>query len=81
MQPVPLSLPSCYSRCVLATVVSRLGPERRQALTLFLATIENDDCEMKTLAAILIRALLTISTAALADQLLTSDKQTAQGVG
>jgi hypothetical protein len=55
--------------------------KRRQALTLFLATIENDDCEMKTLAAILIRAPLTISTAALADQLLTSDQQTAQGVG
>jgi len=78
---MPLSLPCCYSRCVLATVVARLGPEKAPSSDAFLATIENDDCEMKTLAAILIRALLTISTAALADQLLTSDQQTAQGVG
>jgi hypothetical protein len=54
--------------------------KRRQALT-FLATIENDDSGMKTLAAILVRALLTIFGAALADQLLPGDQQTAQGVG
>ena len=49
----------------------------RQALT-FLATIENDDRAMKTLAVISILALLTISGAAYTDQLLTSDRQTAQ---
>ena len=49
----------------------------RQALT-FLATIENDDRAMKTLAVISILALLTISGAAYTDQLLTSDQQTAQ---
>jgi hypothetical protein len=50
----------------------------RQALT-FLATIENDDHGMKTLAVISILALLTISGAAYTDQLLTGDQQTAQG--
>jgi len=49
----------------------------RQALT-FLATIENDDRAMKTLAVISILALLTISGAAYTDQLLTGDQQTAQ---
>ena len=49
----------------------------RQALT-FLATIENDDRAMKTLAVISILALLAISGAAYTDQLLTSDQQTAQ---
>jgi hypothetical protein len=49
----------------------------RQALT-FLATIENDDRAMKTLAVISILALLTISGAAYTDQLLTSDRQAAQ---
>ena len=42
----------------------------------FLATIENHDCAMKTLAVISILALLTISGAAYTDQLLTSDQQT-----
>jgi hypothetical protein len=51
----------------------------RQALT-FLATIENDDPGMKTLAVISILALLTISGAAYTDQILTSDQQTAQRV-
>jgi hypothetical protein len=51
--------------------------KRRQALT-FLATIENDDHGMKTLAVISILALLTISGAAYTDLLLTSDQQTAQ---
>jgi hypothetical protein len=51
-----------------------------QALT-FLATIENDDDGMKTLAVISILALLTISGAAYTDQLLTGDQQTVQGAG
>jgi len=49
----------------------------RQALT-SLATIENDDHDMKTLAVISILALLTISGAAYTDQVLTGDLQTAQ---
>jgi len=52
--------------------------KRRQALT-FLATIENDHRDMKTLAVISILALLTISGAAYTDQILTSDQQAAQG--
>jgi Tfp pilus assembly protein PilE len=43
-----------------------------------LATIENDDDGMKTLAVISILALLTISEAAYTDQVLTSDRQAAQ---
>jgi hypothetical protein len=50
----------------------------RQALT-FSATIENHHPPMKTLAVISILALLTMSGAAITDQLLTSDQQTAQG--
>jgi hypothetical protein len=49
----------------------------RQALT-FLATIENDHRGMKTLAVISLLALLAISGAAYTDQILTSDRQTAQ---
>jgi hypothetical protein len=49
----------------------------RQALT-FLATIENHDPGMKTLAVISILALLTISGAAYTDRILTSDRQAAQ---
>jgi hypothetical protein len=52
-------------------------PKMRQAQT-FLATTENDDAGMKTLAVISILALLTISGAAYTDQLLTGDQQTAQ---
>ena len=55
----------------------RLVQKMRQALT-FLATIENDDRTMKTLAVISILALLTISGAAYTDQLLTSEQQTVQ---
>jgi len=55
----------------------RFVQKMRQALT-FLATIENDDRAMKTLAVISILALLTISGAAYTDQLLTSDQRTAQ---
>lgn len=51
----------------------------RQALT-FLATIENDDRAMRTLAVISILALLTISGAAYTDRLLTSDRHAAQEV-
>jgi hypothetical protein len=59
-------------------IVLSFVPKMRQALT-FLATIENDDCGMKTLAVISLLALLTISGAAYTDQILTSDKQTARG--
>ena len=59
-------------------IVLPFVPKMRQPLT-FLATIENDDCGMKTLAVISLLALLTISGAAYTDQLLTSDQQTAQG--
>jgi hypothetical protein len=48
-----------------------------QALT-FLATIQNHDLAMKTLAVISILALLTITGAAYTDQLLTNDQETAQ---
>lgn len=47
------------------------------ALT-FLATIENHDLAMKTLAVISILALLTITGAAYTDQILTNNQQTAQ---
>ncbi|MDP1882602.1 MAG: hypothetical protein Q8K88_06925 [Bradyrhizobium sp.] len=56
----------------------RFVPKTRQALT-FLATIENDDDAMKTLAFISILALLTISGAAYTDQLLTGDQRSMQG--
>jgi hypothetical protein len=50
----------------------------RQPLT-FLATIQIDAGDMKTLAVISILALLTISGAAYTDQLFTGDQQTMQG--
>ena len=56
----------------------RLVQKRRQAQS-FLATIAADRRLMRTLAVISILALLTISGAALTDQILTSDRQTAQG--
>ena len=56
----------------------RFVQKKRQALT-FLATINNDDQAMRTLAVISILALLTISGAAYTDQILTSDQQAAQG--
>ena len=56
----------------------RFVQKKRQALT-FLATINNDDRSMRTLAVISILALLTISGAAYTDQILTSDQQAAQG--
>jgi len=45
---------------------------------IFLATIGTDDWAMKTLAVISILALITITGAVFTDQLLTSDRQTAQ---
>jgi hypothetical protein len=54
-----------------------LVPKKRQALT-SLATIENDDHGIKTLAVISILALLTVSGAAYTDQVLTRDQQTLQ---
>ena len=60
-----------------AMIVLGFVHKMHQALT-FLATIENDDASMKTLAFISILALLTISGAAYTDQILTSDQQTAQ---
>ena len=60
-----------------ATMFLLIVQKMRQALT-FLATIENDDPGMKTLAVISILALLTISGAAYTDRLLTSDRQIAQ---
>lgn len=50
----------------------------RQALT-FLATIGIDLAAMKFLAVISILALLTMSGAAISDQLLTADQHVAQG--
>jgi hypothetical protein len=61
----------------VTTIFLRFVPKMRQALT-FLATIKNHVRSMKTLAVILILALLTISGAAYTDQLLTNDQQTAQ---
>jgi hypothetical protein len=52
-------------------------PKMHQAVT-FLATIENHDLDMKILAVISILALLTFAGAAVTDQLLTNDQQTAQ---
>jgi hypothetical protein len=49
-----------------------------QAMTL-LATIGDHDRSMKTLAVISILALLTISGAAITDQLLTGGQPSAQG--
>ena len=50
----------------------------RQALT-FLATIQIDLGDMKTLAVISILALLTVSGAAYTDQLFMGDQQTTRG--
>jgi len=60
-----------------ATMFLLIVQKMRQALT-FLATIENDDPGMKTLAVISILALLTISGAAYTDRVLTSDRQATQ---
>ncbi|MGE9009745.1 hypothetical protein ACO2JO_14255 [Leptospira interrogans] len=55
-----------------------LVPKMRQALT-FLATIQIDRGDMKTLAIISILALLTVSGAAYTDQLFMGDQQTTRG--
>jgi hypothetical protein len=60
-----------------ATIFLWLAQKMRQALT-FSATIQNDVQSMKTLAVILILALLTLSGAAISDQLLTGDQRTAR---
>jgi hypothetical protein len=56
--------------------VSAVSPEN--APSSFLATIQQDHRNLKTLAVISILALLTISGAAYTDWLLTSDPQTTQ---
>jgi hypothetical protein len=60
-----------------ATKFLLIVQKMRQALT-FLATIENDDPGMKTLAVISILALLTISGAAYTDRILSGDRQATQ---
>ncbi|UPK38476.1 hypothetical protein IVB18_15255 [Bradyrhizobium sp. 186] len=54
-------------------------PKLHHVLT-FLATIGNDFAAMQFLAMISILALLTMSGAAISDQLLTADQHVAQGV-
>ncbi|KJC39838.1 hypothetical protein [Bradyrhizobium sp. LTSP857] len=60
---------------ILPGIVSKL----HEALT-FLATIGIDAVVMKFMAMIWILALLTMSGAAISDQLLTADQHVAQGV-
>jgi hypothetical protein len=52
-------------------------PKKRETLT-FLATIERERFGMKTLAVISLLALLTMTGAAVTDQILTSGQGTAQ---
>ncbi|WP_092300547.1 hypothetical protein [Bradyrhizobium sp. Ghvi] len=54
-------------------------PKSRQAQT-FLATIGTDPPRMKFMAIVWILALLTMSGAAISDQILTADQHVAQGV-
>lgn len=75
-QQPPKQLPSRAGRKA-ATKFLLFVPKMRQALT-SLATIENDDHGMKTLAVISILAPLTITGAAYTDQLLTGDQRAAQ---
>jgi hypothetical protein len=63
----------------MATIFPWIVPKTHQALT-FLATIGRKVPAMKTMAFIAILALLTISGAAISDQLLTADQQIAQRV-
>jgi hypothetical protein len=55
---------------------SGLVPKMRQALT-FSATIGRDPDPMKTMAVIMILALLTVSGAVISDQILTSEEHPA----
>jgi hypothetical protein len=64
-------------RCVAMMFLSFVL-KMRQALT-FLATIENEFGNMKTLAVISILALLTMTGAVYTDQVLMSEQQLAQG--
>jgi hypothetical protein len=66
------------ARSSQAMMIHVLVPKMRQALT-FLATIGNHHRAMRTLAVISILALLTISGAAITDQMMTGDRQTARG--
>ncbi|MDE2377382.1 hypothetical protein [Bradyrhizobium sp.] len=66
-------------RFEIATIFPGIVPKMHQSLT-FLATIGTDPQIMKTLAIISLLALLTISGAAISDQLLTADQQIAQRV-
>src|SRR6516164_3027419 len=59
-------------RCFYANV-----PKMHRA-QIFLATIGTDDWAMKPLVVISILALITITGAVFTDQLLTSDRETAQ---
>jgi len=59
------------------TIVSRLRPEKRQALT-FSATFGRDVNPMKTITVITVLALLTISGAVVSDQILTRQEHSAQ---
>jgi hypothetical protein len=72
-----LARPAGEKGAGMATMFHALVPKMRQALT-FLATIGNHLRGMKTLAVISILALLTISGAAITDQMLTGDRQMAQ---
>jgi hypothetical protein len=54
-------------------------PKMHRTLT-FLATIGTDPAAMKFMAMIWILALLTMSGAAISDQILTADQHVAQGV-
>ena len=60
-----------------AMLFRRIVPKMHEAQT-FLATIQNDHGNMKTLAVICFLALLTITGAAYSDQLLISEQVAAQ---
>jgi hypothetical protein len=62
----------------VAMMFPGIVPKMRRALT-FSATFENEKQSMKTLAVIFVLALLTISGAAVTDQILMDGQQMAQG--
>jgi hypothetical protein len=63
----------------LAMIFPGIVPKMHRTLT-FLATIGTDPAAMKFMAMIWILALLTMSGAAISDQILTADQHVAQGV-
>jgi len=65
--------------CRTVIMFRGIVPKMRKSLS-FLATIQNDLQNMKTLAIISVLALLTIGGAAYTDQLFTSNQRTAQRV-